>query len=152
MKYINEKVAYTKGLVDGLALDQSSNEGKVLVQVLDILEDIVDALDGITEAQEELEEYVEMVDDDLSDLEDFLMDEDDFMDDDDDYDFDDEDYYEVICPECGNVYITEFESFENNSVVCPDCGAPFKLDEEINCCGEDGCDCHQEVEQAQEVE
>jgi len=58
MKYINEKVAYTKGLVDGLALDQSSNEGKVLVQVLDILEDIVDALDGITEAQEELEEYV----------------------------------------------------------------------------------------------
>jgi frataxin-like iron-binding protein CyaY len=144
MKYINEKVAYTKGLVDGLELDQASNEGKVLVQVLDILEDIVDALDGITEAQEELEEYVEMVDDDLSDLEEFILDED--FDGDEDFEFDEEDYYEIICPECGNIYITEFESFENNTVACPDCGAPFKLNEEVaSCCGEDGCDCHQEI-------
>ncbi|MBC3900067.1 CD1247 N-terminal domain-containing protein [Acetobacterium malicum] len=144
MKYINEKVAYTKGLVDGLELDQASNEGKVLVQVLDILEDIVDALDGITEAQEELEEYVEMVDDDLSDLEEFILDED--FSDDDEFEFDEEDYYEIICPECGNIYITEFEAFENNAVVCPDCGAPFKLNEEVaSCCGEDGCDCHQEI-------
>lgn len=143
MKYINEKVAYTKGLVDGLALDQTSSEGKVLVQVLDILEDIVDALDGITEAQEELEEYVEMVDDDLSELEEFILDED--LMDDEDFEFNEEEFYEIICPECGNVYITEFESFENDTVICPDCGAPFKLNETISCCGEDGCDCHQEI-------
>ena len=129
MKYINEKVAYTKGLVDGLELDQASNEGKVLVQVLDILEDIVDALDGITEAQEELEEYVEMVDDDLSDLEEFILDED--FSDDDEFDFDEEDYYEIICPECGNIYITEFESFEINMVSCPVCCDPFILNFDV---------------------
>jgi predicted RNA-binding Zn-ribbon protein involved in translation (DUF1610 family) len=84
-----------------------------------------------------------MVDDDLSDLEEFILDED-FLDDDDE-DLDD-DYYEVICPECGNVFITDFESFEDDSVVCPECGEPFILDETVSsCCGEDGCDCHQEV-------
>ena len=84
------------------------------------------------------------VDDDLSDLEEFILDED--FSDDDEFDFDEEDYYEIICPECGNIYITEFESFENNTVACPDCGAPFKLNEEVaSCCGEDGCDCHQEI-------
>ncbi|MGV8907265.1 MAG: CD1247 N-terminal domain-containing protein [Acetobacterium sp.] len=145
MKYINEKVAYTKGLMDGLDLDKNTNEGKVLVQVLDILEDIVDALDGLTEGQEELEAYVEMVDDDLTDLEEFILDEEDLLDDDDDFEFDDDDYYEVVCPECGNVYITELESFENDAVICPDCGTPFHLEEEISCCGEDGCDCGQEV-------
>jgi len=147
MKYINEKVFYTKGLMDGLDLDKGSNEGKILVQVLDILEDIVDALDGLTEAQEELEAYVEMVDDDLTDLEEFILDEDGLLEDDDDeeFEFEDEDYYEVVCPECGNVYITEFDAFEKNAVICPDCGEPFHLEEEISCCGEDGCDCHQEV-------
>ncbi|WKY43433.1 transcriptional regulator [Eubacteriaceae bacterium ES2] len=143
MKFINEKVAYTKGLMDGLNIDETSNEGRILFQVMDILEDVVDALDGLTEAQEDLETYVEMVDDDLSDLEEFILDED-FIDDDDE-DLDD-DYYEVICPECGNVFITDFESFEDDSVVCPECGEPFILDESVSsCCGEDGCDCHQEV-------
>ncbi|MGD9473424.1 MAG: CD1247 N-terminal domain-containing protein [Eubacteriaceae bacterium] len=143
MKFINEKVAYTKGLMDGLNIDESTNEGRILFQVMDILEDVVDALDGLTEAQEDLETYVEMVDDDLSDLEEFILDED-FLDDDDE-DLDD-DYYEVICPECGNVFITDFESFEDDSVVCPECGEPFILDETVSsCCGEDGCDCHQEV-------
>ncbi|MDI3536227.1 MAG: hypothetical protein PWP16_1027 [Eubacteriaceae bacterium] len=143
MKFINEKVAYTKGLMDGLNIDETTNEGRILFQVMDILEDVVDALDGLTEAQEDLETYVEMVDDDLSDLEEFILDED-FLDDDDE-DLDD-DYYEVICPECGNVFITDFESFEDDSVVCPECGEPFILDETVSsCCGEDGCDCHQEV-------
>lgn len=146
MKYINEKVAYTKGLMEGLDLDTTTNEGKILVKILDILDDVVDALDGLTEAQEELEEYIEMVDEDLTDIEEFILDEEGlFSDDDDDYDYDDDDYYEVICPACGNAYITEFESFENDAVICPDCGEHFCLDEEISCCGEDGCDCHQEV-------
>ncbi|WKY46816.1 transcriptional regulator [Eubacteriaceae bacterium ES3] len=144
MKFINEKVAYTKGLMDGLEIDGTTSEGKVLFQVMDILEDVVDALDGLTEAQEDLESYVEMVDDDLSDLEEFILDED--FDDEDDYDELDDDFYEVICPECGNVFITEFEAFEDDSVVCPECGEPFILDESVSsCCGEDGCDCHQEV-------
>lgn len=141
MKYINEKVAYTKGLMAGLEIDESTNEGKILIQVMTILDDVVDALDGLREGQEDLETYIEMVDDDLSDLEEFIFDEE-FLDEDD---LEDDDYYEVICPECGNVYITEFDAFEDNSVACPECGEPFILDEAITCCGEDGCDCHQEV-------
>lgn len=52
-------------------------------------------------------------------------------DDDEDYDEDDDDLYEVICPECGETYLTDFESFEEDDVSCPACGAPFKLEESV---------------------
>ena len=37
----------------------------------------------------------------------------------------------VICPECGETYLTDFESFEEDDVSCPACGAPFKLEESV---------------------
>ena len=38
---ISEKVAYLKGLADGLDLDlENSKEGKLLVKIIDILEDL----------------------------------------------------------------------------------------------------------------
>lgn len=147
MKYISEKVAYTKGLAQGLGLSDESNEGKVLIQVLDILDDVVDALHGIAEAQEDLESFVEEIDEDLGDLEEFVADED-FSEEDDwdeDDDWDEEEYYEINCPECGNIYFTEFEAFEMDAVSCPECGAHFHLNESPQVsCDDPGCDCHRE--------
>ena len=37
---ITEKVAYLKGLADGLGLDAESKEGKVLLAMIDVLDDI----------------------------------------------------------------------------------------------------------------
>ena len=37
---ICEKVAYIKGLAEGLALDDSTKEGKVLAAIIDVLGDI----------------------------------------------------------------------------------------------------------------
>ena len=136
MKYIQEKVSYLKGLSDGLGLDDSSNEGKVILKMLDVLDDITDALDGLVEAQDELEDYVEMIDDDMTDLEEYVLGEEGFLDDDDEdfdeyEDEDDDDLYEVICPNCGSSYLTDFESFEEDDVFCPECGEQFKLDEKV---------------------
>lgn len=127
MKYIKEKVAYLQGLVDGLGIAENTDEGKVLVKMLEILGDITDALDGLAEAQSETEEYIEMIDDDLTDLEEFILDED-LLDDDED---DDEDLYEVICPACGESYFTDFESFDADEVICPFCNEKFILEEEV---------------------
>ena len=112
MKYIREKVAFIEGLVEGLELDLTTKEGKVLDRIIDVLGDMTDALEGLAEAQDELEDYAEMIDDDLTELEEFILDEDwdEEYDDFDDVDFDDDDdYYEVVCPKCGTVYITDFE-------------------------------------------
>ena len=84
---------------------------------------------GINQAREEAEEEAEEVQEILSDIVEFF----DVLaeDDDEDYDEDDDDLYEVICPECGETYLTDFESFEEDDVSCPACGAPFKLEESV---------------------
>ena len=51
MDYIKEKVAYLQGLAEGLKIEESSAEGKVLFHIIDVLDDITDALDGLAEAQ-----------------------------------------------------------------------------------------------------
>ena len=37
---ITEKVAYLKGLMEGMKIDTETNEGKILSAMVDILEDI----------------------------------------------------------------------------------------------------------------
>ena len=137
MKYIKEKIAYLKGFADGVKLGEQSDEGKALIKVMEILGDVTDALEGLARAQSEMEDYVEAIDEDLDDLEEFVMDlaldDEDWDDlfDDDDFDDDDDDLYEVICPECGEEYYTDFESFEDNDVYCPFCEAHFELGEDV---------------------
>lgn len=146
MKFIKEKVAYIQGLADGLGVDTTSNEGRIIDKILDVLGDITDALDGVAEAHDELEDYVEMIDDDMTDLESYLLDYED--DDDDDFDDEDEDFYEVICPSCGSAYLTDFESFEEDDVFCPECGEKFTLEEKVleGLTHSDDCQCGQHHE------
>ncbi|MDO5036920.1 MAG: hypothetical protein Q4E37_01295 [Tissierellia bacterium] len=97
MDYILQRIAYLEGLVDGLAIDESSKEGQVLLELIDIVGDLADT---VNEELLDLESYVDVVEEDLSDLEDEVYGGQsldlDFLDDFDDYDvyddFDDEDY------------------------------------------------------------
>ena len=53
---ITEKVAYLKGLMEGMKIDTESNEGKILAAMADILEDIGLELEDLWNAQGELED------------------------------------------------------------------------------------------------
>ena len=66
---ILEKVAYMKGLAEGLGLDTKSKEGKLLKVMIDILDDVALELQDIRDEQGELEEGLDAVSDDLSDVE-----------------------------------------------------------------------------------
>ncbi len=44
---IGEKVSYIKGLAEGLKVDDSTNEGKILGAILDVLGDISAELDSV---------------------------------------------------------------------------------------------------------
>ena len=50
MENLVAKVSYLKGLCDGLAIDESKPEGKLLVNIVDVLKDLAAALDDVIDA------------------------------------------------------------------------------------------------------
>lgn len=88
MDYLLQKVAYLQGLSEGLGVDDTSKEGKLLLGIIDTLEEFADVLDEIIENQMDIEDYVEFIDEDLSEVEEVIFGEDDEFDI-DDFDFDD---------------------------------------------------------------
>ncbi len=91
----SEKVAYIKGLMEGMELDTTENENKILVKMVEVLEELAAANNALTEENIKLRDYVEELDADLGDLEEYVYDCDcdcDYCgDEDDDFEFDDED-------------------------------------------------------------
>lgn len=139
---ITEKVAYLKGLMDGLDIDKSTKEGKILAAMADVLEDIAltvadncDQIDAIDEDLENLEEFVYESD---------LFDE--FDDDDDDFCFgdcddcdgcNDMDYdeyeYEIECSNCHEtIFIDESAFEEGKTFECPACGTVLEAYTELD--------------------
>ena len=91
----SEKVAYIKGLMDGMKLDTTKNENKILAEVVSVLEELANANSALTEENIKLRDYIEEIDEDLGALEEFCydLDDDDFdYEDDEDYEDDDDEY------------------------------------------------------------
>ncbi|MGZ4107374.1 MAG: CD1247 N-terminal domain-containing protein [Tumebacillaceae bacterium] len=124
MHQIKEKMAYLKGLAEGLNVGTNSPEGRVLVGIMDVMNEMISSLDRLHLLQDQLEGYIEAVDDDLTDLENEFFDEYD-----EDLELDDEndtaiEYMEMTCPSCGETVFVDEEVFENDEVVevlCPEC-------------------------------
>ena len=131
---ITEKVAYLKGLAEGMDLDTEKKEGKLLTAIIDVLEDIALELCDIEEAQEELGDGLDAVSDDLEDVEDLLY-GDDGEDDEPEYELDDlgedEDCYATTCPTCEESIYFDESVLEDGEVICPNCGEKleFNLEE-----------------------
>ena len=67
---LTEKVAYLKGLVEGIGVDETTNNGKIMKAVLDVLDDMAFTVSDLEDSTSELYEEVEAIDEDLSSLED----------------------------------------------------------------------------------
>lgn len=129
---ITEKVAYLKGLAEGLGLDKESKEGKLFSAMIDILDDIAltvadncDQLDAIDEDLAAVEEIVYEDDEDFFD-DDFCTGDCDNCDGCDDYEYDeDEGVYEFECPHCHETVFFDDSLFEDEDyeLICPACGA-----------------------------
>lgn len=136
MNHLLERVAYLKGLADGLNIDESTKEGKILVNIIDTLDEFAEAIVMMNEDQEDLCEYVEALDEDLADVEDELFDEE------DNHDDEDIDFMEVECPNCDErIFVDEDLMYDENAeVICPRCKQVIDLDDEYECecgCGHD---------------
>ena len=138
----SEKVAYVKGLAEGLGYDNTSKEGKILAAILDILEDVAHDIEDLEENAWDLGEAIDQVSDDLAEIEELVYDEDfdDEEDEDEDEDYEpcscccggeDEDepvFYEVTCPKCGNTITIDEDVLDLGAIDCPNCGEELEFD------------------------
>ena len=69
MENISNKVSYVKGLIDGLKIDETSNEGKIFKAILEILDEVNECVDDLYDYQDEMSERIDMIDDDLATVE-----------------------------------------------------------------------------------
>ncbi len=128
MNYLYENVAYLRGLADGLEIEDKKS-GKLLSAMIDVLDDMAEAINALNEDVDSLDEYVDVLDEDLSELEDDFYDED-----------TSDSYYDLICPECGELfYVDDATLFDPvygaSEVSCPVCDAKIDLSE-CDCCAE----------------
>ena len=70
---LSEKVAYLKGLGDGLKLDPEKSESKLITGIIDVLEEVAEAIDLNTNDILEMTDRVDEIDMDLGDLEAILF-------------------------------------------------------------------------------
>ena len=138
MSYLFEKVSYLRGLADGMNIDETKNEGKLLVAIIDALEDFAEVIEEIDEDLSELDDAVTDIDEDLTALED---------------DFYDEDLQieEYECPECGEPIYLDDVMLMSDEITCPSCGEKLEIEDdfdgfdEAEGCG-GNCNCGSEEE------
>lgn len=101
MKSLNEKVAYLKGLVDGMELDTSVKQNRLIMEIIDILEDMAYSIEDIQDITDELYE---------------------------DYKIDCSEDCQYQCPNCGELIDIEEKLIENGEqLICPECNEPIKV-------------------------
>lgn len=126
---ISEKVAYLKGLAEGLNLDtEKSKEGKLISVMIGILEEVGLSIEDLEENTQALGEEIDVLSDDLSDVEDVVFDEDEDEDEDEDDEDYDDDWFEVECPTCEEPLVIDDKALADGMIQCPNCHDKFALD------------------------
>ena len=120
---ITEKVAYIKGLVDGMEFEGNTPEKKLLLSIVDLLDAMAEELTDVQKEVETLGDMADELDNDLGELEDYVYEGEDEEDEDDDgFDIiDDEEEYSFECPKCGAT-VSFYDDDDPSDVICPACG------------------------------
>ena len=161
MMTLTEKLAYIKGLAEGLGVDETTKEGKVLLALVDLMDDVTTAVSELESDMDQAYEELDAIDEDLTDIEDFLWEDEDEdecdccdcdCDDDDECDCcdcedDDELFdggiYEITCPKCGEIVCMDEDMLFSPDCGCPNCGTSFEIDfDGVECCDDEDCCCH----------
>ncbi|MFS8500378.1 MAG: hypothetical protein FWJ59_01070 [Caldicoprobacter sp.] len=116
---LGEKMSYIKGLAEGLGLHkEDTKEARILMNIIELLEDIVDAINELETSQAEQDDYLDALNEDLTDIQNDIYGEDEGEDMDEDAH-----YVEVVCPHCQETVYFEEEAFEEeDDLICPNCG------------------------------
>jgi len=141
MATITERTAYLRGLAEGLNLDKEKAENKLLLEMLNVMDEMAQQFAETNEDLDELSEYVEDMDADLAEVEELLFEEEEDCDcdcddcdcdcDDCDCDCDCDQELSFDCPNCGKTVMIKASDIDfDESPVCSACGEPFFVDVE----------------------
>jgi hypothetical protein len=134
MNYLKGKVSYLIGLAEGMQISDSTNEGKLLKAIIDVLDDMAIAVDDIIEVQSQISEQVDEIDEDLGEIESLL-----YGDDDEDEECECDEYAEDVCnaefecPHCEQT-VNLFDAYmKKDSVLCPHCHKEIEIEWSCDC-------------------
>ncbi|MDD3766150.1 MAG: hypothetical protein PHF89_03030 [Eubacteriales bacterium] len=133
MSIISEKVSYLRGLADGLKISEESNEGKLLLEILNVLGEIADDIEYIEDSQDELFDRVYDLEDEIyGEYGEYFDDDYEFLDDDEDF--------SIKCPNCQKEFVVSMIDLDDEGgIVCPNCHETMEF--EFGCsCDNDDCD------------
>ena len=108
---VSEKVAYLKGLADGLGVKDSTNEGKLMLAVIDVLEAMAYDIEAVDAHAKDLSDSISDINEDMEYLEDLCIGD---MDDDDEELDDDSDDADVLS---GVVEYLEQQGFRTETSI-----------------------------------
>lgn len=129
---LTEKAAYIKGLAEGLSLDASKPETKIINALIDLVDDLSLSVCDLEDELVLVGEQVDAVDEDLDALESYVYDDDDCDCCCDDCCDDEDEFFEVECPACGEVINVDEGILESGSIECPNCGENLEFDIEYD--------------------
>ncbi len=132
---IVEKTAYLRGLCDGLEISTDTKEGKLLVAIVDVIDELAASVSDLEVLADSMSDELDEVAEELLELEGAFDD----CDCGDDCECDDF-HYEVVCPTCGDSIMVDEDILALGSIQCPGCGEDLEFDADDCCCGDD-CDC-----------
>lgn len=112
MDSVQGKVSYLQGLAKGLNFSSQSVEGKLLLNMVDVLDSVAQELQDIHLAQKDLEDYVDNMDEDLEHLENII------------YEDEEASVLQLECPNCNADIVIEGAEIDEaqTAVTCPSCG------------------------------
>lgn len=132
MAYLSEKVAYLKGLTEGMKIDETKDEGKVILSIIDVLDEIAATVEELDEEVLDNTERIDVTEECLDDLCDEIYggecDECDGCGGDSDEDEDDLDFYEVECPSCKEKVYFDEDMIDDEVLICPNCNEKIEIE------------------------
>ncbi len=140
MEDLIKQAAYLKGYAEGLDISPKSDEGKLIMKLIDVIGAMADKISELEDRVMDVEDVTDELDEALFSMADDLYGDDyddgDYVDDDyDDGEYDDEldedggDYFEIECPNCGEDVMIDFDMIDDDSaIVCPNCHEEIELE------------------------
>jgi hypothetical protein len=127
---MGKKAAYLRGLIDGLGLDKTTKEGKVISLMSDILEEAAQLIEDLQKQMDEIVEVVDIIDRDLDVLENDFYGEDNYA------EYFNENYggffrdgfCEISCPACGESVRLTDDMMSDGFANCPECDEYLEFD------------------------
>ena len=113
MSYIKEKVAYLRGLAEGMGIGEDA-QGKLLNAMITAMDAMADAIEENEAAVTEIDECIDDIYEELDNIDDCLFE--------DEEENNDDDFIEMECPSCGETVFFDADMMDSgDDLKCPNC-------------------------------